>query len=123
MIFWILFGGVMVYIGGETLDRNGLTGVTIPYKDTMNNLISLKEFNASNSIQHICYKRIKVMDIRTTVNKSITFRQLNPEIVKTIWQLNIHKRKKRGRRGGVTVVRNAPSFRYVNFLTLDKLLL
>ena len=72
--------------------------MTIPYKDIVNNLISHMEFNVSNRIQPICYERMKLMDIRTTVNKSITFRQLNPETVKTIWQLKIYKRKKRGRR-------------------------
>ena len=115
MFFWILFGGVIVYIGGETVDRKGLTRVTIPYKDTMNDLISLTEFSVSNRIQHICYERMKLLEIRTTVNKSINFRQLNPEIVKTIWQLKIQKRKKRGRRGGIAVVRDVPGFRYVNF--------
>ena len=54
----------MVYIGGETVDRKGLTGVTIPYKDIVNNLISFMEFNVGNRIEHICYERMKLMDIR-----------------------------------------------------------
>ena len=87
MLFWMWFCGVMVNISVETVDRKGLTGVapsTTPYKDIVNNLILLMEFNVSNKIQHICYERMKLMAIRTMINKSIIFRQLNPNI-KIIW--------------------------------------
>ena len=118
----------MVNICVETVDRKGLNGVaplTTPYKDTVNNFILLTEFNVSNKIQHICYKRMKLMAIRTMINKSITLRQLNPDIVKIIHQLKIQKRRKRGRRGSVakTVARDALGFRYVNFSNLRQVTL
>ena len=59
-------------------------------------------------------------------NKSRTFRQLNPDIAKTIWQLKIQKKmRKRGRRGVVAkaVARDAPGFRYINFSNLRQVTL
>ena len=84
----------MVTICVETVDRKSLTGVaplTMPYKYTVDNLILLTEFNVSNKIQQTCYERMKLMAIRTMVSESRTFRQLNPDIVKIIWQLIIQK--------------------------------
>ena len=117
----------MVNICVETVDRESLTVVTpltMPYKDTVDNLILLKEFNVSNKIQQICYERIKLMAIRTMVNKSITFRQLNLHIVTIIWQLKIQNLGK-----GVeeevdarAVARDAPASDTLTFQTLDKLL-
>ena len=110
------FCGVMVNICVETVDRKGLAGVaplTTPYRDTVNNLILLTwNSTCCNKIQHICYERMKLMTIRTIVNKSITFRQLNPDTVKIIWQLKIQKRRERGKRGGVAkaVARDALGF-------------
>ena len=128
MLFWIWFCAVMVNICVEMVDRKGLTRVaplSMPYKDIVDNLILLSEFIVSNKIQHICYERMKLMVIRTMVNKSITFRQLNPDIVKIIWQLKIQKMRKRGRRGDVTkaVTRDAPGSRYVNFSNLRQVTL
>ena len=59
------------------------------------NLISLMGFKVSNKIQPICYERMELMAIRTMVNMSNTFRQLNPDTVKTIWQLKIPNEEKR----------------------------
>ena len=112
----------------ETVDRKSLTGVgplTMAYKDTVNNLILLMEFNVNNKIQQICYERMKLMAIRTMVSKSRTFRQVNPDIIKIILQLKIQKMRKRGRRGGVAkaVARNAPGFIYINFSNLRQVTL
>ena len=67
MLFWIWVCGVIVNICVETVDRKGLTRVaplTVPYKDTLDNLISLMEFNVSNKIQQICYEMMKLVAIR-----------------------------------------------------------
>ena len=64
------------------------------YKDTMENLILLTDFNARDKIQQICYERMNLMAVRSMVNKFRTFRQLNPDVVKVIWQLKIPKRRK-----------------------------
>ena len=56
------------------------------------------------------------------VNKSRTFRQLNPDTIKTIQQLKIQKMRKRGRRGGVAKVaaRDALDFSNLRQITLMK---
>ena len=89
------------------------------------NLISLMEFKVSNKIQLICYERMELRAIKTMVSKSKTFRQLNPDTIKTIWQLKIQKMRKEGRRGGVAKVaaRDALGFRYINFSNLRKVTL
>ena len=86
----------------------------------MDNLILLTDFNARNKIQQICYERMNLMAVRSMVNKFRTFRQLNPDVVKVIWQLKIQKRRKRGRRGGGTkvVARDALGIRYAKFSNL-----
>ena len=68
------------------------------------------------------YERMMLMSIRSMVNKCRTFRQVNPAVVKIIQQLRIHKRRKRGRRGGQdkAVIRNVSGFKYVNFSNLRK---
>ena len=110
----------------QTVNMKSLTGVafsTKHYKDTMDDLILLTDFNARNKIQQICYERMNLMAVRSMVNKCRNLRQLNPDVV--IQQLKIQKRRKRGRRGGgaKVVARNAPGFRYVNFSNLRQVTL
>ena len=82
------------------------------------------EFSVNNRIQHICYERMKLLDIRTTVNKSINFRQLNPEIVKTIWQLKIQKKgRKEVEEERLQLLGMHQALDMLIFQTLDKLLL
>ena len=89
------------------------------------NLISHTKFKVSNKIQLICYERTELRANRTMVNKCRTFRQLNPDTIKTIWQLKIQKMKKGGRRGGVmkAAARDALDFRYINFSNLRQVTL
>ena len=110
MLFWIWLCGVVVNICVQTVDMKSLTGVaflTTHYKDTMDNLILLTDFNARKKIQQICYERVNLMALRSMVNKFRTFRELNPDVVKIIWQLK----------------RAAPGFRYVNFSNLRQITL
>ena len=98
----------------------GVAFLDMSFKYTRNNLILLTDFNARNKMQQIGYERMVLMNIRSIVNKVRIFRQLNPDIVKTIQQLRIQKRRKRGRSGGrdKAANRNVSGFRYVNFSNL-----
>ena len=58
------------------------------------NLILFTEFKVSKKVQPICYERMELMAIRTMVNKSRTFRQLNPDTIKIMWQLKFKKQGK-----------------------------
>ena len=59
------------------------------------------------------------------VNKSRTFRQLNPDTIKTIQQLKIQKMRERGGRGGIAkaAARDALDARYINFSNLRQVTL
>ena len=135
MLFWIGFHGVVVNIYLQIVERTSLNmcvqtvdmknqiGVAFSdrsFKDTRNNLILLTDFNARNKMQQICYERMMLMNFRFMVNKFRIFRQLNPDVVKTIQQLRIQKRRNRGRRGGgdKEATRNVSGFRYVHFSNL-----
>ena len=101
----------------EMKNDSGVAFLDRSFKNRRNNLIFLTDFNARNNMQHICYERMMLMNIRSMVNKFRTFRQLNPDVVKIIQQLRIQKRRKRGRRGGhdKAITKNVSDFRYVNF--------
>ena len=81
----------------QTVDMKNQIGVAFSdrsLEDTRNNLILLTDFSARNKMQQICYERMMLMNIRSMVIEFRICRQLNPDVVKTIQQLRIQKRRK-----------------------------
>ena len=84
------------------------------------NLIYLTDFSARNERQQLSYERMMLLSIRARVNMVRMYRQLKPNVVRTIQQLRIQKRRRRGKKGGQTKTANMKtlSTRFINFSNL-----
>ena len=84
------------------------------------NLIYLTDFSARNERQQLSYERMMLLSIKTRVNMVRMYRQLKPNVVRTIQQLRIQKRRRRGKKGGQTKTDNVKilSTRFINFSNL-----
>ena len=99
---------------GVVTDRRSL--------NTRKNLIYLTDFSARNERQQVGYERMKLISIRAKVNMFRMYRQLKLDVVKTIQQLRIQIRRRRGKRGGKdnTAKMNRLGIRYINFSNLRR---
>ena len=97
-------------------------GITTEWRltNTRMNLIYLTDFSARNDGQQLSYERMKLLSIRARVNSIRMYRQLKPKVVRTIQQLRIHKRRRRGKKGGQAKTTNVKilSTRFINFSNL-----
>ena len=115
MSYWISVVGVLLITFEHFVDRRNSNmciqslnlakdrvGITTDGRliNTRMNLIYLTDFSASNERQQLSYERMKLLSIRARVNFVTMYRQLKPNVVRTIQQLRIHKRKRRGKKGG-----------------------
>ena len=100
-------------------DRVGIT-IDGRITNTRMNLIYLTDFSARNQRQQLNYERMKLLSIRARVNLVRMYRQLKPNVVRTIQQLRIHKRRRRGKKGGQAKTTNVKilSTRFINFSNL-----
>ena len=72
---------------GTTIDRR--------FTNARTNLIYLTDFSARNERQHLSYERMMLLSIRASVNLVRMYRQLKPNVVMTIQQLRIQKKKEK----------------------------
>ena len=100
-------------------DRVGIT-TDGRLTNTRKNLIHLTDFSARNERQQLSYERMKLLSIRARVNLVRMYRQLKPNVVRTIQQLRIHKRRRRGKKSGQAKTTNVKilSTRFINFSNL-----
>ena len=100
-------------------DRVGIT-TDGRLTNTRMNLIYLTDFSVRNERRQLSYERTKLLSIRARVNLVRMYRQLKPNVVRTIQQLRIHKRRRRGKKGGQAKTTNVKilSTRFINFSNL-----
>ena len=112
MSYWISVLGVLLITFEQIVDRRNSNmciqslnlakdrvGITTDGRltNTRMNLIYLTDFSARNERQQLSYERTKLLSIRARVNLVRMYRQLKPNVVRTIQQLRIHKRRRRGK--------------------------
>ena len=97
---------------GTTIDRR--------FTNARMNLIYLTDFSARNERQQLSYERMMLLSIRASVKMVRMYRQLKPNVVRTIQQLKIQKRRRRGKKGGQAKTDNVKilSTRFINFSNL-----
>ena len=104
MLYWISVLGVLLItfeqivdmrssnmcIQSLNLDKDSV-GVTTDRRSTNTrmNLIYLTDFSARNERQQLGYERMMLLSIRAKVNMVRMYRQLKPNVVRTIQQLRI----------------------------------
>ena len=135
MSYWISVLGVLLITFEQIVDRRNSNmciqslnfakdrvGITTDGRltNTRMNFIYLTDFSARNDRQQLSYERMKLLSIRARVNLVRMYRQLKPNIVRTIQQLRIHKRRRRGKKGGQAKTTNVKilSTRFINFSNL-----
>ena len=134
MSYWIRVLGVLLITFEQIVDRRSFNmciqsvnlakdciGTTTDGRLTnaRMNLIYLTDFSARNERQQLSYERMMLLSIRARVNMVRMYRQLKPNIVRTIQQLRIQKRR-REKKGGQTKTDNVKilSTRFINFSNL-----
>ena len=135
MLYWISVLGVLLITFEQIVDRRSSNmciqslnldkdsvGVTTDRRSTNTrmNLIYLTDFSARNERQQLGYERMMLLSIRAKVNMVRIYRQLKPNVVRTIQQLRIQKRRGRGKKGGKAKTANVKilSTRFINFSNL-----
>ena len=135
MSYWIMVLGVLLITFEQIVDRRSFNmciqslnlakdsvGTTTDGRLTnaRMNLIYLTDFSARNERQQLSYERMMLLSTRARVNMVRMYRQLKPNIVSTIQQLRIQKRRRRGKKGGQTKTNNVKilSTRFINFSNL-----
>ena len=113
MPYWMSVLGVLLITFEQIVDRRSSNmciqslnlakdrvGITIDGRltNTRMNLIYLTDFSARNARQQLSYERMMLLSIRARVNMVRMYRQLKPNIVRTIQQLRIQKRRRRGKK-------------------------
>ena len=106
MSYWIRVLGVLLITFEQIVDRRSfnmcIQSVNLA-KDSVGtttdgrltnarmNLIYLTDFSARNERQQLSYERMMLLSIKTRVNMVRMYRQLKPNVVRTIQQLRIQK--------------------------------
>ena len=104
--------------------ENDSVGVTTDRSswNTRKNLIYLTDFSSRNERQQLSYERMMLISIRAKVNMLRMYRQLKLDVVKTIQQLRIQNRMRRGKRGGKdkAAEMNRIGISYIHFSNLRR---